>query len=108
MSDIRQVLSHRQIQQTVLKPKMLQSLKLLTMTRMELEQFLKTELTGNPLLNLEEFDPEAPDEDPAQENSEDINKDEKEDGDTKAEETSEVSEDEKETITEANELSEIL
>ncbi len=99
MSGIHQILSHKQLQQTVLKPKMLQSLKLLTMTRLELEQFLKSELTTNPLLELREFDPEG--------------EEERKDEEKKEQEKQETSEDtqtaeDKETANEVNELSEIL
>ncbi len=100
MSGIHQILSHKQLQQTVLKPKMLQSLKLLTMTRLELEQFLKTELTSNPLLELQEFDPENDEED-KNDSAKETEKQESDSDDSPNEE-------DKATAEEVNELSEIL
>jgi len=50
MTKIQQVLSHKQVQELALKPKMLQSLQLLVLPQMELEMQLKRELETNPIL----------------------------------------------------------
>ena len=49
-----QYLSLRQKQELALKPKMLQSLKMLALPILELESYIKQELVNNPLLELRE------------------------------------------------------
>jgi RNA polymerase sigma-54 factor len=49
-----QFLSLRQKQELALKPKMLQSLKMLALPILELESYIKQELVNNPLLELRE------------------------------------------------------
>lgn len=65
---LEQFLSIRQKQELALKPKMLQSLKMLSLPALELEVYIKQELVNNPLLelredkdeeDLEEFTPEV-------------------------------------------------
>jgi DNA-directed RNA polymerase specialized sigma54-like protein len=65
---LEQYLSIRQKQELALKPKMLQSLKMLSLPALELEVYIKQELVNNPLLelredkdeeDLEEFTPEV-------------------------------------------------
>ncbi|MBW6515593.1 MAG: RNA polymerase factor sigma-54 [Candidatus Cloacimonetes bacterium] len=58
MTKIQQVLSHKQVQELALKPKMLQSLQLLVLPQMELEMQLKRELELNPILELQEEEEE--------------------------------------------------
>ncbi|NLN34610.1 MAG: RNA polymerase factor sigma-54 [Candidatus Cloacimonetes bacterium] len=52
MSTMNQHLSLKQKQELALKPKMLQSLKMLALPILELESYIKQELEGNPLLEL--------------------------------------------------------
>jgi len=68
MAYLEQTISLRQKQELALKPKMLQSLKLLALPALELELYIKQELVANPLLelrdekdeeDLEEFTPEV-------------------------------------------------
>jgi RNA polymerase sigma-54 factor len=68
MASLEQYLSLKQKQELALKPKMLQSLKMLSLPALELEVYIKQELVNNPLLelreekdeeDLEEFTPEA-------------------------------------------------
>lgn len=54
MSSMDQHLSLRQKQELALKPKMLQSLKMLSLPILELESYIKQELVNNPLLELRE------------------------------------------------------
>ncbi|MDD2229783.1 MAG: RNA polymerase factor sigma-54 [Candidatus Cloacimonetes bacterium] len=54
MSAMDQFLSLRQKQEMALKPKMLQSLKMLALPILELESYIKQELVNNPLLELRE------------------------------------------------------
>jgi len=54
MSSLDQHLSLRQKQELALKPKMLQSLKMLSLPILELESYIKLELVNNPLLELRE------------------------------------------------------
>lgn len=54
MSILDQHLSLRQKQELALKPKMLQSLKMLALPILELENYIKQELENNPLLELRE------------------------------------------------------
>ncbi|MDD2331974.1 MAG: RNA polymerase factor sigma-54 [Candidatus Cloacimonetes bacterium] len=71
MSSLDQYLSLRQKQELALKPKMLQSLKMLSLPILELEAYIKQELINNPLLEQRDekdeddiedhnFEPEAP------------------------------------------------
>jgi len=68
MATLEHTLSLRQKQELALKPKMLQSLKMLSLPALELEVYIKQELVNNPLLelreekddeDLEEFVPES-------------------------------------------------
>ncbi len=68
MASLEHILSLRQKQELALKPKMLQSLKMLSLPALELEVYIKQELVNNPLLelredkddeDLEEFVPES-------------------------------------------------
>ncbi len=59
MSRMFQNLEHRQIQELALKPKMLQSLKMLQLPIMDLEQYLKQEIVENPMLEMTEEDDEV-------------------------------------------------
>lgn len=68
MASLQNILSLRQKQELALKPKMLQSLKMLSLPALELEVYIKQELINNPLLelreekdeeDLEEFTPES-------------------------------------------------
>ncbi|MCK9556487.1 MAG: RNA polymerase factor sigma-54 [Candidatus Cloacimonetes bacterium] len=52
MSTINQHLSLKQKQELALKPKMLQSLRMLALPILELESYIKQELESNPLLEL--------------------------------------------------------
>jgi len=54
MSSLDQYLSLKQKQELALKPKMLQSLKMLALPILELESYIKQELENNPLLELRE------------------------------------------------------
>lgn len=54
MSSLDQHLSLRQKQELALKPKMLQSLRMLSLPILELESYIKQELVNNPLLELRE------------------------------------------------------
>lgn len=54
MSPMDQYLSLKQKQELALKPKMLQSLKMLALPILELESYIKQELEANPLLELRE------------------------------------------------------
>jgi RNA polymerase sigma-54 factor len=95
-----QHLSLRQKQELALKPKMLQSLKMLSLPILELESYIKQELVNNPLLELrEEKDEEDIDEStfeaPAPESKATI-------------EDSEGQEEHCQTLSEARELTEIL
>jgi len=58
MSGYKQTLNTKQTQKMVLKPKMLQSLKLLTMPLMELETQIKQEVIENPMLEIFDYDNE--------------------------------------------------
>lgn len=68
MASLQHILSLRQKQELALKPKMLQSLKMLSLPALELEVYIKQELINNPLLelredkedeDLEEFNPDS-------------------------------------------------
>ena len=68
MASLEHILSLRQKQELALKPKMLQSLKMLSLPALELEVYIKQELVNNPLLelrdekdeeDLEEFTPDS-------------------------------------------------
>ena len=100
MTRITQTLTHRQTQNLLLKPKMLQSLEMLAMPLLQLETHLKQEMVTNPMLELVEFKEDEDENETASE--------------TKVEEKEELSEQEKEeeelkkTLDETKELSEIL
>ncbi|HOH78078.1 MAG TPA: RNA polymerase factor sigma-54 [Candidatus Cloacimonadota bacterium] len=100
MSGLDQHLSLRQKQELALKPKMLQSLKMLSLPILELESYIKLELVNNPLLELrEEKDEEDIDESgfEASQPESSVSIEEKEEG-----------EESFKTISEARELTEIL
>lgn len=54
MSGMNQHISLKQKQELALKPKMLQSLKMLALPILELESYIRQELQSNPLLELRE------------------------------------------------------
>ena len=92
MNKLRQKTVQKQTQNLVLRPKMLQSIEMLTMPKMELATYLKQEMINNPMLEL-------------------IEKDNDYDEVEELEEEPELSEEEKElekTLEETKELSEIL
>ena len=98
MNDFKQILTTKQTQSMVLKPKMLQSLKMLTMPLMELETQLKIEMIQNPMLEVVDFENDQLDENEIKSN-ETVEK---------SEEKNEVDEELKKTLEEAEQLSEIL
>lgn len=99
MSSMDQHLSLRQKQELALKPKMLQSLKMLSLPILELESYIKQELVNNPLLELrEEKDEEDIDESSFEASAPESN--------ASIEETEEK--ENCQTISEARELTEIL
>jgi RNA polymerase sigma-54 factor len=100
MSVLNQHFSLKQKQELALKPKMLQSLKMLTLPMMELEQYIKQELENNPLLELRE------DKDDEEVQEEEYEPEKPEDKDTL--EDTESSEEDGQTLSEARELTEIL
>ncbi|MFO8144955.1 MAG: RNA polymerase factor sigma-54 [Candidatus Syntrophosphaera sp.] len=100
MSVLNQHFSLKQKQELALKPKMLQSLKMLTLPMMELEQYIKQELENNPLLELRE------DKDDEEVQEEEYEPEKAEDKDTL--EDTESSEEDGQTLSEARELTEIL
>lgn len=105
MTDIQQIISHKQVQELALKPKMLQSLQLLVLPQMELEMQLKRELELNPILELQEEEEEYSKEERAkeeQERNEDSKKEEQ------AEEEEIADELLQESINEIKEFSDIL
>jgi len=67
MSSLDQYLSLKQKQELALKPKMLQSLKMLSLPILELESYIKQELINNPLLELRDEKDEEDIEDRSQE-----------------------------------------
>ncbi|MDD3143045.1 MAG: RNA polymerase factor sigma-54 [Candidatus Cloacimonetes bacterium] len=98
MSILSQNISLKQRQELALKPKMLQSLKMLSLPILELEDYIKQELEQNPLLELrEEKDEDEQDnlETPPQESKESL------DDPRSSEEVGQ-------TLNEARELTEIL
>ena len=98
MSRLSQTLSQRQTQSLLLKPKMLQSLEMLTMPMLELETYLKQELETNPMMELQENRDEEEEKDSQEENNEDH----------KDESSEDVDEELARTLEESQELSEIL
>lgn len=100
MSPMDQFLSLKQKQELALKPKMLQSLKMLALPILELESYIKQELVNNPLLELRE-----------EKDDDDIDEGNFEQPAPESENTLEDSiepENHCETISEAKELTEIL
>ena len=94
-----QHLGLRQKQELALKPKMLQSLKMLALPILELESYIKQELESNPLLEIrEEKDEETTDDTTLKENRENAASIEDQDG----------LDSESNTIDEVKELTEIL
>ncbi|MCB5247345.1 MAG: RNA polymerase factor sigma-54 [Candidatus Cloacimonetes bacterium] len=100
MSPLSQNLNLKQKQELALKPKMLQSLKMLSLPILELEAYIKQELEQNPLLELRE---EKDEEELERENLETPAAESKE-----ALEDSQSSGEQGQTLNEARELTEIL
>ncbi len=98
MSTLSQNITLRQKQELALKPKMLQSLKMLSLPILELEDYIKQELEQNPLLELREEKEE--DEQEALENAQQESKETLDDPSS--------SEELGQTLNEARELTEIL
>jgi RNA polymerase sigma-54 factor len=99
MSSYRQTLGTKQTQNMALKPKMLQSLKLLTMPLMELETQIKVEMMQNPMLEIEDYE----NDDSA--SNEDL---EEKSAAEKAEEEQKEKDELQKTLEETEQLSEIL
>jgi len=100
MTAIDQYLSLKQKQELALKPKMLQSLKMLALPILELESYIKQELINNPLLELRE-----------EKEEEDLDESKFEQSIPESPtpiEDSEISEEHIDTLAEARELTEIL
>lgn len=95
-----QYLSLRQKQELALKPKMLQSLKMLALPILELESYIKQELVNNPLLELREEKDE--------EESVELNHDGSAPESATPIEESETCDESCQTLNEAKELTEIL
>jgi len=100
MSAMEQYLSLKQKQELALKPKMLQSLKMLALPILELESYIKQELVNNPLLELRE---EKDEDDIDESNFEQLTPE----SSTPIEE-SDMNKNHLETLAEAEELTEIL
>lgn len=94
---LRQILSIKQKQELALKPKMLQSLQMLTLPLMELELHLKQEIMKNPLLEMRDVDDS--------DNEDEILRDEDV---TEEKEMGEEADEVNKTLEEAQELTEIL
>lgn len=101
MSRMDQHISLKQKQELALKPKMLQSLKMLALPILELESYIRQELQTNPLLELRE---EKDDDDELQETSIDQDNEERDKDPEDADSEEEVSE----VMAEARQLTEIL
>jgi RNA polymerase sigma-54 factor len=100
MNRLEHHLSLKQKQELALKPKMLQSLKMLALPVLELESYIKQELVNNPLLELRE-----------EKDEEDIDETNFEASPPESKATIEEAEDSEEhcqTLSEARELTEIL
>ncbi|MCB5265418.1 MAG: RNA polymerase factor sigma-54 [Candidatus Cloacimonetes bacterium] len=100
MSSMNQNISLKQKQELALKPKMLQSLKMLALPILELESYIRQELQSNPLLELRE----EKEDDDLQETSSDQNAPE---SNTELEDV-DTQEDVSEALTEARQLTDIL
>lgn len=100
MSSFEQYISLRQKQELALKPKMLQSLKMLSLPILELEMYIKQELVTNPLLELREEKDDEDLDDPVLEFSEQES--------SKPLEDISADNEVKQTLTEAKELTDIL
>jgi len=103
MNRIRQTLSHKQTQNLLLKPKMLQSLEMLAMPILELQTHLKQEMITNPMLELKELRDEDEEEQEQEDKKENSDQEERS-GEDLDEESSEY----EKTLEETKELSEIL
>lgn len=100
MSGMNQHIALKQKQELALKPKMLQSLKMLALPILELESYIKQELETNPLLELrDEKDEEDLEEAPYEQSAPESN--------TPLEDVDSL-EAQSETVAEARELTEIL
>lgn len=99
MAKLQQIMSHKQLQELSLKPKMLQSLQMLALPLLELEVHLKHELETNPILELQDDYENIL----AKDEEKEENKDSPEE-----ETTDETENDDKKDISELEELSEIL
>jgi RNA polymerase sigma-54 factor len=100
MASLEHILSLRQKQELALKPKMLQSLKMLSLPTLELEVYIKQELINNPLLELRD---EKEDEDLEEFTPDTANKE----SETPLE-SSQSDEEAGQTLSEAKELTDIL
>lgn len=98
MRTLSQNITLKQRQELALKPKMLQSLKMLSLPILELEAYIKQELEQNPLLELRE--------DKDEEDSDNLENQETESKETQEDANS--GEELGETLSEARELTEIL
>jgi RNA polymerase sigma-54 factor len=104
MSRMRQVISQRQTQNLLLKPKMLQSLEMLAMPLLELETHLKQEMISNPMLEINEVRDEEEESKEAEVTETEAADKEK----TEKELEAELEAEHKKTLEESKELSEIL
>ncbi|MCB5262140.1 MAG: RNA polymerase factor sigma-54 [Candidatus Cloacimonetes bacterium] len=100
MSSMNQHISLKQKQELALKPKMLQSLKMLALPILELESYIRQELQSNPLLELRE----EKEDDDLQETSSDQSAPE---SNTELEDV-DTQEEVSEALTEARQLTDIL
>ncbi len=100
MGSLEQYINLRQKTELALKPKMLQSLKLLSLPILELETYIKQELVNNPLLELRE--------DKDDEDLEEGRNEYQETESNKTLEDTSADEEIKQTLSEAKELTDIL
>ncbi|MDD3051840.1 MAG: RNA polymerase sigma-54 factor, partial [Candidatus Cloacimonetes bacterium] len=108
MNSYKQIITHKQTQELAIKPKMLQSLEMLSMPLLELELHLKNELVENPMLELLDDDN---DEDNDSNESEGSTEQNSKDNESESENDHELETDDpelKKTLEEAKELSDIL
>src|SRR6266550_3555022 len=71
-------LEHRQLQVQKLAPRMIQSMEILQLPLQELQERIEQELAENPILELQERDPELPDEPDERESPKEKSVDDKE------------------------------
>ena len=99
---VKQSVSQKMTQSLKLRPKMIQSLEMLTLPLMELELYVKQEIQTNPVLELKE---EREDEEEKNENQNETETEETTEEETKESETDEELE---KTLEEVKQLSETL